>query len=370
METKLALRGGRIFTGNGFLEKGTVLINSNTIEAVINSAEVPSGYNVTEVSGLTVSPGFIDLQIAGGGGLLFSSAYTKEDLEKINTAITMSGTTSYLLVLPTNTKEVYSAAIKAVKESNHKALLGLHMEGPFISQAKRGAHVSEYIRKPEPEQLKSLLDEGRGVIKMITVAPELCERDFIKKITAEGIIACAGHSNATFDQALTGIQSGITGITHLFNAMSAFHHREAGLPGAAMHSADVMASIVADGIHVDYKVISLAKRLLKDRLYLISDAVEENRKGAYQHILRGDRYTLEDGTLSGSALTMMKAVANCTRYAGIEPEEALRMATVYPAKLMRLTDRGAIAPGLKADIVAFDREFNIKIVIKEGQKLK
>jgi N-acetylglucosamine-6-phosphate deacetylase len=149
--------------------------------------------------------------------------------------------------------------------------------------------------------------------------------------------------------------------------MSAIHHRDVGLPGAAFLSDSVFASIVADGIHVDYSMITIAKRIMKERLFLVSDAVEESSQKAVQHVRRNDRFTLPDGTLSGSALTMMKAVQNCVEHAGIEIEEALRMASLYPAKLMGLKDRGKAEPGMKADLVVFDDRFLVRKVILNGE---
>jgi N-acetylglucosamine-6-phosphate deacetylase len=204
---------------------------------------------------------------------------------------------------------------------------------------------------------------------MVTVAPEVCFPEFITLLNDHGIVVCAGHSNATFSEAVAGFGWGIRATTHLFNAMSSFHHRDPGLPGATFQTDGVMSSIVADGVHVDFNAISVAKKVMNERLYLISDAVEENSDGEYQHVKRNDRYTLPDGTLSGSALTMMKAVKNVVEKAGIALDEALRMASLYPAKLMGLSACGRIAPGFKADLVVFDKNFNIEIAIKNGKEI-
>jgi N-acetylglucosamine-6-phosphate deacetylase len=163
-----------------------------------------------------------------------------------------------------------------------------------------------------------------------------------------------------------GFGWGITATTHLFNAMSQLHHRDPGLPGATFLTESIFASIIADGIHVDYNTISIAKKIMKERLYLVSDAVEENDQGAYLHERQKDRFTLPDGTLSGSALYLLKAVQNCVNHVDITIDEALRMATAYPAKLINLADRGKIEPGLKADIIVFDKECEVKLICSRG----
>jgi N-acetylglucosamine-6-phosphate deacetylase len=205
---------------------------------------------------------------------------------------------------------------------------------------------------------------------MITVAPEVCDDRFIRFLTDNGIIVAAGHSNATFDEALMGFRSGIKTVTHLFNAMSPLHHRDPGLPGAVFESHNTNASIVADGIHVHYGTVSIAKKIMKERLFLVSDAVEESIDGIYpDHKRQKDRFTLPDGTLSGSLLTMMKAVRNCIENVGITVEEALRMASVYPARIMNISDKGRIAPGYKADLIVFDKNYKIKLVFIEGREV-
>jgi N-acetylglucosamine-6-phosphate deacetylase len=174
------------------------------------------------------------------------------------------------------------------------------------------------------------------------------------------VTVAAGHSNATFREATDGFAWGIATATHLFNAMSPLHHRDPGLPGAVFSSDKACASIIADGIHVDFTVLTMAKKIMKERLFLISDAVEENDHGAYQHVRQHDRYTLPDGTLSGSRLTMHTAVKNCVTHAGISSEEALRMASFYPAQLIKATDRGVIAPGARADLIVMNNDLELK----------
>jgi N-acetylglucosamine-6-phosphate deacetylase len=355
-----ALINATFFTGSEMITGKALLTGGNTITGFSDSDSLPEAIIHIDCKGLLVAPGLIDLQIAGGGGFLFSANPTQEALEAIAKAIFQSGTTGFLLALPTNTREVYSSAFKTIRENTNPSVMGLHLEGPYISIAKRGAHVRELIRRPSPSELTSLLNEADGVIKMMTVAPEVCTSEIINILKDHGVTVAAGHSNATFREATDGFSRGIETTTHLFNAMSPLHHRDPGLPGAVFNSDMARASIIADGIHVDYTMLTLAKKILKERLFLVSDAVEEIDHGAYQHVKQSDRFTLPDGTLSGARLTLLEAVRNCVAYAGISAEEALRMASMYPAQIIKIRDRGVIAPGARAELIALDKDLELK----------
>ena len=355
-----ALINATFFTGREMISNRALLINGDMITGFYDAASLPEGARLIDCRGLLVTSGLIDLQIAGGGGFLFSANPTPEALEVITKAILQRGTTGFLLAIPTNSHEVYSMAFKTVRENPHPALMGLHLEGPYISNAKRGAHVKEFIRRPTASELVALLQEADGVIKMMTVAPEVCTSEIISILRDHGVTVAAGHSNATFREATDGFNRGIETTTHLFNAMSPLHHRDPGLPGAVFNSDKACASIIADGIHVDFTMLTMAGKIMKERLFLVSDAVEENDHGPYQHVRQIDRFTLPDGTLSGSLLTMLSAARNCVRHAGISTEEALRMASFYPAQLMKISDRGVIAPGARAELIVLDRDLELK----------
>src|SRR5690606_5950263 len=208
-------------------------------------------------------------------------------------------------------------------------------EGPWLNAEKRGAHIASLIHAPTIEEVKELIEYGKGVIRMITLAPEVCDNEIAQLLKKEGIVLSAGHSNATYDEAKTLFSTYITTVTHLFNAMSPFTHRAPGLAGAAMDDDRVYASIIADGHHVDYAAIRIAKQVMKERLFAITDAVTETTEGHYQHYLVGDKYEAA-GILSGSALTMNKAAQNLVQFAGVSIEEALRMCSLYPARVMGL----------------------------------
>ncbi len=364
-----ALINATVFTGDEKVTGKAVIVNNDRIETLVDQSEVPDAAEKINCENNFLAPGLIDLQIAGAGGYLFSANPNARSLKIIADAIVKTGTTGFLIAIPTNTFEVYHEVIKTVKENPHPAVLGLHLEGPYISALRRGAHIKSCIRIPQKDEIMELLADSGGVVKMLTIAPEVCTKEIIKLLNDNGIVVSAGHSNATFKEAVRGFSWGIRSATHLFNAMSQVHHRDPGLPGAVFQTENVNAGIIADGIHVDYNIISIAKKLMKERLFLVSDAVEENLKGHYLHVRRSDRFTLPDGTLSGSLLTMLKAVRNCVEKVGIPVEEALRMASAYPAAVMNLEERGKIFPGSKADLVVFDADFNVRNVFINGEML-
>jgi N-acetylglucosamine-6-phosphate deacetylase len=360
------LYNATFFTGRELVSDSSLLTHDGIIDGFASRHAIPEDAQLIDCRGLIVAAGLIDLQIAGSGGYLFSATPDAKALQAITRAITGTGTAGFLIAMPTNTMDVYREAFRTIRENSPPAVLGLHLEGPYISQARRGAHARKLIRKPSLEDLSSLLEEGGDVIRMMTVAPEVCSPEIISLIRDHGITVSAGHSNASFREASDGFRNGIESTTHLFNAMSPMHHRDPGLPGAAFNSDRACASIIADGIHVDYSMLAVAKKVMNERLFLVSDAVEENDRGEYRHVRQQDRFTLPDGTLSGSSLTLIGAVRNCVRHAGIDKYEALRMASFYPAQLIRASDRGVITPGARADLIVLNDDLDLEGIFTEG----
>ena len=359
-----------IYTGTEKLSGRALVIENETIKEITENDSIPGSAEIIDCKNLIIAPGLIDLQIYGGGGFLFSNKPSDEALKAMTEALLKDGTTGFCPTLATNSMEIFYEAIKVVKENPHPAVLGLHLEGPYINPIKKGAHITEHIKRPQKKEVEELLKEANGVIKIMTLAPEMCDPEIIKLLKDNGVVVSAGHSNATFEEAVKGYESGITTNTHLFNAMSSMHHRGTGLPGAVYLSNNVYASIIADGIHVDFNTLKISKQIMKERLFLITDAVEENKEGAYVHVKQKDRFTLPDGTLSGSMLTMLSGVKNCVEQADIPLDEALRMASTYPAQVVNLTDRGKIEPRLKANLTIFSKEYQPKITVLNGKIMK
>lgn len=369
MKSNLALKNGRIYSGYKILENKSILIENETIVGIVQDDDIPSHYEVYDAEGAIICPGLIDLQIYGTGNDLFSSELNHTSLESIEKNLLKQGCTSYMLTLATNTLEVFSQAIQIFKEVNPKVALGIHLEGPFLNPSKRGAHPEELIQKATVDKLKSVIEGNESIVRMMTIAPELTDQECIDYLNSVEILITAGHSAATFEEATHSFNNGVAAVTHLWNAMSPLHHRNVGLPGAAFNHSEVCASIIVDGIHVDFQAVKISKQAMKERLFLITDAVAACQRGIYQHVLNNDHYVLPDGTLSGSAISLLKAIKNCVEHVGIPLDEAIRMATLYPARLIKRTDIGQLEDGTLANILVFDEEFKVKTVFFKGEKI-
>jgi N-acetylglucosamine-6-phosphate deacetylase len=357
-----AYTNGVVYTGNKIERNCTILTNEGIVEKIDNKAISPE-YQEIDLQGLNIAPSFIDLQIYGGDRKMFSSELSIEAVQATYNYCKRGGANHFMITMATNTIEKFLEGIEVVRsywESGGQGLLGLHLEGPYINPVKKGAHLASCIRRPAMKEVSLLLEKGRDVVKMMTIAPEMCEEQVIDLLIQNGIIVSAGHSNASYEEAQKAFNKGIPAATHLFNAMSPFLHRAPGMVGAIYDHSSVMSSVVTDGVHVDFAAVRISKQVMSDRLFFITDAVAEVLTGEYQHIYKGDRYTLPDGTLSGSSLTMMQSVINGVREVGIELEEALRMASTYPARLLGDSYKlGLIAPGYNASFVVFDDELNV-----------
>lgn len=359
---RTAFYNGFIFTGSNEIP-GKVIVEGNTI---ISTTDGPADVTI-DLHGDVLAPAFIDLQIYGGNNQLFGEHPSVSSLIATVDYSVAGGATLILPTVATNSQEIMNAAVEAVREywkKGYTGVAGLHLEGPFINPEKRGAHIPGFIKSPTLQDAEELMRTGKGVIKMMTLAPEVCPPEVISYLQQNGVIISAGHTNATYEQALAG---NVNLATHLFNAMSPMQHRAAGMVGAILFSEHTRATVIADGNHVDYHVIAIAKKIMGERLLLITDAVTTNTSGLYQHQLQGDKYVMPDGTLSGSALTMLKAVRNCIEAVGISREEALRMASLYPAQVLQLDHkRGRIKEGYDAELVRFDNNYQLKSVYTNG----
>ncbi len=353
----------KVFTGTDWLPDHAIVIDNKIIIDLLPLVSLPDKDVVIKHVPI-IAPAFIDVQIYGAQQQLFSVYQDVDSLQKLYEHCVAGGTHNFLPTVATNTYAVIYKCIDAIKQywqQNGKGVLGLHIEGPWINKIKRGAHSENLIHSPTLKQVKKLLEYGKGIIKIITLAPEVCNKEIIELIRSYDIIISAGHSNATFTEANKGFDNGITAVTHLFNTMSPLHHREPGLPGAVFQHPWVMSSIIPDGFHVDFEMISIAKKIMEERLFIITDAVTQTEEGLYPHKLKEDKYE-SNGTLSGSALTMIKGIKNLVDKCGIELSEALRMASLYPAKLLGLNDYlGKIKKGHKAALVMLNDELNIII---------
>ncbi|WP_455820828.1 N-acetylglucosamine-6-phosphate deacetylase [Pseudomonas cerasi] len=377
-----ALTRGRIYTGHKILDQHAVVISNGLIERICPLEDLPAGIETRQVDGAIIAPGFIDLQLNGCGGVQFNddiSAISVETLQIMQKANEKSGCTSFLPTLITSTDALMKRAVEVMRAwlaQNSNQALGLHLEGPWLNPLKKGTHDPDLIRTPD-SALVDFLCANADVISKITLAPEKVDAAVIRKLRDAGIIISAGHSHSTYAEAQAGIDAGVSFATHLYNAMPTTSGREPGLIGALFDSPDVWCGIIADGLHVHYANIRNAKRIKGDKLILVTDATAPAGASIDRFIFAGKTIYYrnglcvdENGTLSGSALTMIEAVANSVEHVGISLDEALRMATLYPARALGVdTHLGSIEAGKVANLTVFTRDYKITRTIVNGNEV-
>jgi N-acetylglucosamine-6-phosphate deacetylase len=356
---------------DGQIARGkAILISAGKIIDVISVVAIPQDTEKIDLKGAFVAPGLIDLQIYGTGGKLFAGTPVVEALEQMENDMLSQGTVGFFATIGTNTNEIVEQGIEAAKVYRDRCrgnFWGLHLEGPYLNPIKKGAHPEKYIKKGKLCEVQRWIEMADGVIKMMTIAPELQDKEVIDYLNDNGVILSSGHSNATYQQGKSFLNNPVKAVTHLYNAMPQMHHREPGYIPAIFEERPY-TSVVADGIHVDFAMIRLAKRELGDKLFLITDAVTAANEGTYQHQFTGDRYVMPDGTLSGSCLTMLKAVENCVNHLDIPLAEAINMASLYPAQLAGV-NKGKVEAGFDADLIVFDDCYQVKATFLAGKSV-
>jgi len=365
---------GRVIAAESDLVPGHLVIEGDRVIAL--GAAIPSEADGVFPDGLIV-PGFIDLQVNGGAGVDLLDC-RREDLARLSAYLASTGTSGYLATLITAPLERIRAALAVLSGAAAGAaeLLGVHLEGPVLNPARRGAHDASWLRAADDQEVRRLLDEALPLIRLVTLAPELAGGDaLIEWLTARGVVAALGHSEATYEEAAQAFARGARMATHLFNGMRAFHHREPGMVGAALDDGSCVCGLIADGVHVHPAAVRMAFRLLgPDRIALVSDA------GAAAGMPPG-KYTaggrpvevgpdgvprLADGTLAGSVLRMDQAVRNLVRW-GIPLRDAVLAASRTPARLLGLSDRGGLAPGWRADLAVLGSDGRVRLTLVAGR---
>ena len=355
---------GVITTGKAVLIKGDKIID------VIADTDMPGDATHIDLNGNYLAPGLIDLQIYGAGSpLFFGGDPSPEALAQMEHVLLAQGCTGFLATIATNTDDIVEQSIEAALQYWDKRIgnfLGLHLEGPYLNPKRCGAHPPALIKKGALKQVQSWVEKANGLIKMITLAPELQDAKVLEYLDQQGVVISSGHSNATYNEGKSFLNKPVQAVTHLYNAMPPIHHRDPGYIPAIFEERPY-TSIVADGVHVDFAMIRLAKRELGNKLFLITDAVTESNSGTYKHRFKGDRYVMPDGTLSGSCLTLLKAVQNCVEQVGISLAEAINMASLYPAQLAKMSAKGKIAVGYDADMIVFSADYEVQGTVFKGR---
>jgi N-acetylglucosamine-6-phosphate deacetylase len=373
--------GAAVFDGWRLHERAAVVVDYGRVAAVLPEGEAPAGEQV-RLDGGVLAPGFVDLQVNGGGGVLLNDAASVDGIAAICAAHGRLGATGLLPTLVTDTPRVTRAVVAAgiaAAEAGVPGFLGLHLEGPHLDPRRKGAHDARLIRPMEDADLAMLVEAAvRLPALMVTVAPEAVTPAQIAALAGAGVLVSLGHSDTGAAEARAGFAAGARCATHLFNAMSGLGHREPGLVGATLDAERVSCGLIADGMHVAPEVIrvALAAKRGADRVFLVSDAMpvagtelDGFSLGGRRILRHGGRLTLEDGTLAGADIDLAGSVRVLVRHVGVPLGVALAMASRVPAALIGRGDLGRLAPGLAADLVYLDEGLGLAGVWRAGKPI-
>ena len=374
------VRAPVIFDGESEHAASALKIEGGRVTAIVHQLSIPAGAPIRNFESGVIAPGFVDLQVNGGGGVMLNDDPSVEAIEQICAAHRPFGTTSLLPTLITDTRGKTKAAIAAGIEAQRRGVpgfRGLHLEGPHLSVARKGAHDPALIRPMDSEDLNTLVDAKKSLKTLyITVAPESVTPEQISRLSEAGIIVSIGHSDTNYETAAACFATGASSVTHLFNAMSQIGNREPGLAGAALDAGPVFCGLIADGFHVHEAVMRTALRAKQGpgRIFLVTDAMSTVGSGITSFTLNGrtirrsgGRLTLEDGTLAGADVDMISCVRFAHLKLGVSRAEALRMAGLYPAQCIgRGAEIGSLKPGARADFLHVSEGFDLMGVFGAG----
>ncbi len=372
MTSTFAVTGGKIFDDTCFADRTAMLVSDGRITALVDEAALAADIRKMDAKGALIVPGFIDLQVNGGGGGLFNNQPDLSGLRTICETHARFGTTALLPTLITDRPEIREKAIAAGKQAyavNMPGFLGLHLEGPHLSVVRKGTHDPALIRTMTEEDLAVLcLNAGTFGKSLITIAAENVSIDQVRALRAAGYVVSLGHTDVSCQKAGRYVDAGVTMVTHLFNAMSQLGNREPGLVGAALSTPAISCGLIADGFHVDPVSMSVALRAKTGpgRVFLVTDAMssigtdEDGFMLTGRQIYRkGGRLTLADGTLAGADIDMLSCVRFVHEKLGLPLEEALRMASLYPAEAIGCPQKGRLATGMDADFLLLSPDLTL-----------
>jgi len=370
---KRAIPSERIYDGRLWHDNAVLLVDGDRCVGIASPGAAPTDFEPTESSGAMLVPGFVDLQVNGGGGVLFNEKPNLGGIRTICSAHARFGTTALLPTLITDTTDVARRALQAGVNAHNAGVpgfLGLHLEGPHLSTAKRGAHREDLVRAMTERDLKRLIDaRSRLPVLLATVAPENTRLEQVTRLVSAGVAVSLGHTECSYLTGRDYASAGARMVTHLFNAMSPLAHREPGLVGTALDMGELYAGIIADGYHVHPAAMGVALRAKNGpgRIFLVTDAMSTIGTDLQSLVLNGrlirrdkGRLTLEDGTLAGADIDMASSVRYLHREIGLPLEEALAMASQYPAEAVGVADRkGRLEPDYDADFIELDDDLQV-----------
>ncbi len=378
-----AISGARIFDGENWFDDAALLIEFGYVTGIVAKADIPDHAERVVLDGGMIVPGFVDLQVNGGGGVLFNNAPTLDSIRTICNAHAQFGTTALLPTLITDTAEINIQAIAAgVAAADHRVpgFIGLHLEGPHLALARKGTHDPSLIRPMDETDLERLCAAAETLPNLLcTVAAETVPPAQIARLAASGAVVSIGHSDAGYDQTMAAFEAGASMATHLFNAMSQLGNREPGVVGAVLDSKSVNAGLIADGIHVHAASMGAALRAKQGpgHIFLVTDSMSQTGTDLRTIELNGRTITradgalrLADGTLAGADLDMIDAVNFVIDRVGLAPEEAFRMAALYPARAIGADDRlGHLRPSAEASFVHLSDDRHVQSAWIGGEKV-
>lgn len=366
MRDMRVITGKYIFDGVNLLTNKAVLVADGLIVEVIDIDKVFDKSHIEDFGNVVISSGMLDLQLNGCGGVLFNDSISFQTLETMHQTNLRYGTTGFLPTLITSSFADVRQALEVIKDwfkqfANTRGVIGLHLEGPFLSMEKRGIHPEEFIAAPDDEMLRLIVSYTKYYPIKLTLAPEKFTADQLKFLAKHGVIISIGHSNAKYEDAQRAFDNGAVTATHMFNAMSGLTGRNPGVIGAVL-SNSCYTGIIVDLLHVDKYNVNLVSKLKPMHTYLVTDAVTPTGTDMTEFDFAGKHLYVRDGkcidaagTLGGAYLTMNEAVRNCVKECGITLEQALAMATMIPAQLMGLEQElGRISVGYRANLIAMD----------------
>jgi len=377
-----AIRGARILTPEDTIETGTVVFDdAGQITDARPGAEPRPGADIMDAAGLTLVPGFIDLHVHGGGGFSLATKDSSE-IESYARWVISRGVTGFLATVFASDFGEALAFVGAAgyvsdwQPEGGATILGVNLEGPFVNPRRRGALPKAWVRAPSPMELAALSKASDGSIKLMTLAPELPGAQELQQSALEDWITVAvGHTDATYEEARRAFGAGASHVTHAYNGMRPFHHRDPGPVLAALDSPQVTLEVIADGVHLHPATVrAIVRAAGPERVALVTDGVppagtaqEGFRVGDEEATLAGDRVLLGDGTIAGGAATMVRIVRNMVEWGAASLSEAVRMASTVPACVLRLEKKGRIAPGFDADLVALDSDLDVAMTWVAGR---
>jgi len=377
---KQAITGSKLFNGIDFIEHKALLIDDQHIAGIVNEDAIPTDFQVKKIDGGILSPGFIDLQVNGGGGKLFNNSPDKESLNTIISAHQYFGTTSIMPTVISDSLNILQKCTDTISNEidNNHSLLGIHIEGPFFNVKYRGVHQKQYINTINASYL-NLFETLDKFPVMLTLAPECISIKQLKHLKSLGFKILAGHTDANYDQLEEAVKYGLDGFTHLFNAMGQISAREPGVVGSAFDFDETSASIIVDLHHVHPSLINLSfKQKPKGKLFFVSDSMATINHGEpsfelYDEVVSesNGRIINSEGKLAGSSITQIDAIKNAYQKCSIPLESAISMATLYPAEYLGVSDYiGQLKKGYRADLAHFDSNFHVQNVWLAGKQIK